>query len=225
MTTFHAIALAFTALWIAVVVIRFRNSRIVLIGGLAIIGAYAAVSCVLGGVTLAELGLAHPQSWLRTLAVAVGGLAVMLGYSPLADRLATRWFTKPPTLGTFKALQQSTAKLVAGIAIAWVLGGFLEELAFRGIVLKGIAGALSPLVGTWPATTVAVLVAAAGAGTLHLYQGARAAVIVTQLSVLFGVLFLVSGFELWTVILCHGLYDTIAFIRFATRKSRYSRMD
>jgi len=38
-------------------------------------------------------------------------------------------------------------------------------------------------------------------------------------------LFVISGHNLWTVILCHGLYDTIAFIRFATGKSRYSKLD
>ena len=51
---------------------------------------------------------------------------------------------------------------------------------------------------------------------MHLYQGPRATVIVTQLSVMFGVLFVVSGYNLWAVILCHGMYDTVAFIRFAS---------
>ncbi len=60
---------------------------------------------------------------------------------------------------------------------------------------------------------------------MHLYQGLRAVIIVTQLSVLFGVLFVGSGYNLWAVILCHGLYDTIAFVRFANKKSNYSRLD
>jgi len=60
---------------------------------------------------------------------------------------------------------------------------------------------------------------------IHLYQGPRAAFIVTQLSVLFGTLFVLAGYNLWAVILCHGLYDTIAFIRFANKQSRYSKLD
>jgi hypothetical protein len=47
-------------------------------------------------------------------------------------------------------------------------------------------------------------------------------VIVTQLSVLFGVLFVLSGCTLWAVVLCHGMYDTVAFVRFAFGKSKYS---
>jgi hypothetical protein len=40
--------------------------------------------------------------------------------------------------------------------------------------------------------------------------------------VLFGVLFVVSGYNLLAVMLCHGMYDTIAFIMFANKKSKYS---
>jgi len=149
----------------------------------------------------------------------------MLAYSPLADRLASRWFHKPPTLGTFRAIQESTAKLVAGIVVAWMLGGFLEELVFRGIVLKSVASLMSAWLAAPIAIAIAVCIAASGAGLMHLYQGPRATVIVTQLSVLFGVLFVVSGYNLWAVILCHGLYDTVAFIRFATGKSKYSNLD
>lgn len=72
---------------------------------------------------------------------------------------------------------------------------------------------------------VAVCTAALGAGVMHAYQGLRAVVIITQLSVLFGVLFVVSGYNLWAVILCHGLDDTIAFVRFAHKQSAYSKLE
>jgi len=79
---------------------------------------------------------------------------------------------------------------------------------------------------TKPLTTIiAIFVAVVGAGLMHAYQGPRAMVVITQLSILFGVLFVVSGYNLWAVILCHGLYDTIAFIRFANKKSKYSNLD
>jgi hypothetical protein len=149
----------------------------------------------------------------------------MLGYSPIADRLATRWVDKPPTLGAFRAIQQSRSKLLIGIVVAWVLGGFLEEIVLRGIILQWIAARVSAWLVAPMATAIAVCAAAAGAGLIHLYQGLRAAIIVTQLSVLFGLLFVVSGHNLWTVILCHGLYDTIAFVRFANKKSEYSSLE
>ena len=171
------------------------------------------------------LGLGAPVSWLSTLGLAAAWLALLLAYSPLADRIATRWVARPPRLGAFRALQQSKAKLLLGIVVAWILGGFLEELVFRGIVLQALEAGLSARLVAPVATGLAVWIAAAGAGVMHLYQGLRAAIIITQLSVLFGVLFVVSGYNLWTVIVCHGLYDTIAFVRFAARKSRYANLD
>jgi membrane protease YdiL (CAAX protease family) len=223
-TTFQKIGLLLTAIYIVVVVVRFRRSSVVLIGGLVALGLYTLVALAYGQVTLSEIGLGS-HSWLPTIGFALVWLGLMLAYSPLADRLASRWFHKPPTLGTFRAIQESTAKLIAGIVVAWMLGGFLEELVFRGIVLRSVASLMS----AWPAApiaiAIAVCVAALGAGLMHLYQGPRATVIVTQLSVLFGILFVVSGYNLWAVILCHGMYDTVAFIRFASGKSKYSNLD
>ena len=165
--------------------------------------------------------LQHPA---RTVGFAIAWLALMLAFSPLADRVATRWVHKPPTLGAFRGLQQSRGKLIAGIVLAWVLGGFLEELVFRGIILQSIETLASVWLAGPVATAIAVCTAALGAGLVHSYQGLRAMVIVTQLSVLFGLLFVVSGYNLWAVIFCHGLYDTIAFIRFAQKKSKYSNL-
>jgi uncharacterized protein len=166
-----------------------------------------------------------PASWAATIVHATAGLAVMLAYSPLADRIATRWVNQPPDLRAFRAIQRSKWSLVAGIVVAWILGGFLEELVFRGIVLQAVRGFASQWFRTPVSTAIGVCLAALGAGIIHLYQGRRAAIIIAQLSILFGVLFVVSGYNLWTVILCHGLYDTIAFVRFASGKSKYAKMD
>jgi membrane protease YdiL (CAAX protease family) len=213
------------AAWLLLVLTRFRRSTIVLTGGLILIGAYVALAWARGQVSLTELGLGAARPWFWTVGFAVVWLALMLAYSPVADWLATRWVAKPPTLGAFKALQQSLAKLVIGIVIAWALGGILEELIFRGIVLRSFAGLGGPYLGAPVAAALAIVVAALGAGVIHLYQGLRAAIIITQLSVLFGLLFVLSGYDLWAVMLCHGLYDTVAFIRFAMRRSKYSRAD
>jgi hypothetical protein len=225
MTPFQLAALLLTVLWLGLVVGRFRRSSSVLIGGLFALGLFTLAALAVGQVTLDELGLAAPQAWFAALGFSLAGLVVMVAYSPLADRLAARWFAKPPTLHAFGAIQQSTGRLIAGIAAAWGLGGMLEELVARGIVLKSIESGLAAWISPPAAAAIAICLAAAGVGLMHLYQGERAAVIITQLSLLLGVLFVVSGYNLWAVIICHGLYDTIAFVRFANKKSKYSHLD
>lgn len=225
MSPFQQYATLLIAIWAVAVAVRFRTSASALLGGLFAIGALTAAAVAHGDVTVQDLGLGPPPSWPVTMAIAVAGLAVMLAYSPVADWLATQWAKEPPTLGAFRALQQSTSKLILGIVAAWILGGFLEELVARGIVLQAVEKFLSGFVAPPIAAAAAIAVAGVGAGMLHLYQGPRAVIIVTQLSILLGVLFLVSGANLWSVVLCHGLYDTIAFVRFALKKSKYSNID
>jgi hypothetical protein len=87
------------------VVVRFRRSNIVLIGALFAIGLYTLVAFAYGKVTRDELGLGIANSWLVTIGFALVWLGLMVAYSPLTDRLATRWFDKQPTLGMFRVIQ------------------------------------------------------------------------------------------------------------------------
>ena len=125
MTNFQLLALAATMVWLAAVASRYRRSTPVLLSGLLGIGWRALGALMTGGTTARELGLALPASWLVTFVWAAGWTALMLAYSPVADRIARQIFAAPPTLTAFRASQQSTAKLASGIAIASLLGGFL----------------------------------------------------------------------------------------------------
>jgi len=208
--------------WLATVFLWFRRSNVVLISGLAAIGVCTLIAVATHKVAPAELGLALRWPWLPTLGLTLAWLGLMVAWSPVADRLATRWFRDQPNLRSFRVIRESRLKLVAGIVVAWILGAVLEELVFRGIVLSAVQALLLPLLGSAAAAAIGVAAAALGAGIIHLYQGPRAALVIIQLSVLFGLLFVVSRHNLYTVMVCHGAYDTIAFVRFANRKSRYS---
>lgn len=225
MTSFTAGALAIAAVWLGLVFWRFRRSMPVLVGGMLVITAYGLGGIALGQATLGDFGLTWRAPWWATIAWAAGWTALMFAWSPIADKIAERFYPKPPTLDAFKVIQQGLPQLIGGIVLAWIMGGFIEEFVFRGVVLNFTEAVLGPTIGTWPAAAIAIVIAALGAGLCHAYQGPRAMVIVTQLSVLFGVLYVVSGYNLWAAILCHGFYDTIAFIRFAMKKSKYSDLD
>lgn len=225
MTPFQLTSILLVVAWLIMVLASFRKSTFVLIGGLFVIGLFTLASLAFHKVTLAQLGLNIPTSWLWTFALAILWLGLMIAYSPLADRLATFFIKKSPTLDTFRLIQQSGGKLIAGIVVAWLLGGFLEELIARGIVMKSFQSLLATWLPASLAAAVAICIAAIGAGLMHGYQGPRAVVITTQLSILFGLLFVLDGYNLWAVMICHGLYDTVAFVRFAHGKSKYSGLE
>ncbi len=222
---FQITALVLTAVWLAIVGIWFRRSTPILVGGLVVIAVFALAAWIFGLSGPADVGLNAPGSWWKTLLFAAVWTGLMWAYSPVADSVASRWVKTPPTLDAFRPLQESTSKLIAGIALAWLLGGFLEELVFRGVVVNSLTILLTPSIGEAPAAFLGIFVAAAGAALVHYYQGPRAMLIIAQLSVLFGLAFVLAGYNLWAAILCHGFYDTIAFIRFALKKSNYSDLD
>jgi membrane protease YdiL (CAAX protease family) len=223
LTAFHHAVAVLMLAWLTAVGIRFRQSKPVLIGGLVAVGAAATTAMFAGTAAPAAFGLDRPRSWLLTVAGAAAWLLLMLACSPLADAFARRRFPARPDLTAFDGVRRSKAMLLAGIVVAWLLGGILEELAFRGVVLTAVEAWLSPALPRPVAAAAAILAAAAGAAVIHLYQGARAVVVIAQLSAMFGVLMAVSGHNLWAVMICHGLYDTIAIIRYATGKSRYAK--
>ena len=220
---YQLIALALTALWMVVVLIFFRKSVIALIAGLVIIGVFVFVGLAAKRLIPADLGLSPPRSWLQVLGYGGAGAVLAAVYSPLANRFAALLVKEPLNLEAFRPIRSSLAKLAAGIIFAWIFGGVLEEIVVRGIVLKSAV----TLLGGWlvppAAIGIAVVIAGTGAGVMHLYQGKRAVIIITQLSVLFGILFVITGYNLWAVMLCHALFDTIAFIKFARKPSGKTR--
>jgi hypothetical protein len=114
-TTFQQRALLLTVIWLVIVIVRFRRSIIVLVGGLLVLGLHTLVAVAYGTAPLDELGLGVAHLWLPTIGFALSWLVLMLAYSPLADWLATRFIETPPNLESFRVIQQSAGKLVAGM--------------------------------------------------------------------------------------------------------------
>jgi hypothetical protein len=97
---------------------------------------------------------------LRSAAYAIAGLAALLAWSPVADRIATRLVTTPPPLRVFAGLQRSRSTLVLGIVIAWALSGVLEEVLLRGVIVRWLHNALPSAGHQVPAAAIGVVVAA-----------------------------------------------------------------
>jgi membrane protease YdiL (CAAX protease family) len=123
--------------------------------------------------------LSGVEPWTATIAFALEWRGLVWACSRLADCIATYLVREPPTLDAFRILQRSRIMLILGIVVAWIIGGFLEELTFRAILLRSVESAMSALLPAAVAAGIAGGGAAAGAGVIHLHQGLRAAIIVT----------------------------------------------
>lgn len=182
-----------------------------LAGPLAVVlGAVAAVVCLRRqGEGWAALGLARPARPLRTLAAGFGIAVVGYLAAIIATLVATQVLGWPPMVsGKLGAVQGNLPALLGILAIAWTTAAVGEELLFRGF----LQGRLQLLFGTGRvAGLLAALVQAGLFGLAHAYQCPTGILVTASLGLVFGLFYLRSR-NLWTLVLAHGLIDTLSLV-------------
>lgn len=172
---------------------------------LAVVGGLTLLVWRAGGRTLDELGLtARPEDLgtglLLAAAFLVAYAADVLHKVRPSRRAETRarWRRDTPFMpATWPEVGHSLVLVVAA--------ALFEELVYRGFLVAYVAH----FTGTTPlGLALAVALPAAVFGVLHLYQGARSAVLIALLAGVFGALLVVTG-SLWIPIALHLLVDLI----------------
>jgi membrane protease YdiL (CAAX protease family) len=161
---------------------------------------------LLRGERLADIGLKRPASWMRTFMIGIGLAAIVFIAMYLSEKAGFR-----RDLSKFKDVQGNLELAVLGVFYALIGAGFYEEFTFRGFLMQGLAMLLG---GSRVAWIVACVVQGALFGLAHAYQNPLGIAITGMLGVLMGLLVLVSGRNLWLVIIGHGLFDASRFILF-----------
>ncbi len=109
--------------------------------------------------------------------------------------------------GRFANLPGNLPVYFMWLAIAWIIGGFVEELLFRGAMITRFEQAFE---GLPFAAILGVLAQAAIFGQQHFYYQGLAGAAATSLgAVLAGTIYLLLKRNLWALILSHGLNNTI----------------
>jgi membrane protease YdiL (CAAX protease family) len=160
----------------------------------------------LRGETLADIGLKRPASWMRTFMIGIGLAAIVFVAIYFSEKAGFR-----RDLSKFKAVQGNLELAVLGVLYALIGAGFYEEFMFRGFLMQGLAMFFGAGRAAW---IVACVIQGALFGAAHAYQNPLGMAITGTLGVLMGLLVLVSGRNLWPVIIGHGLFDASRFVLF-----------
>lgn len=159
----------------------------------------------------ATIGLRKPPSWLKlvgqVLLVLVGtilvgalvskGLGSLLG-APEVDR------------SRFEAIEGNLMMFLWWALVGWVVGGFAEEMIFRGFLLNRVEALLAD---KRFATVFAVLFQAFFFGLIHFYnRGLVPALTIAAVAITLAAFYLRFGRNLWPLILAHGTIDTLSFL-------------
>lgn len=170
----------------------------------------AGVSLLLRRQSLSSLGLRRSRAHrlvLTTFLVAAGWSLVQLGLTlPVAGHLSGH----QQDLSQFDDLQGDVGLLVLFLVLGWTLAAFVEELAFRGLLLTRVRELLGP---SRAATAVAVLLTSVLFGVMHSEQGAIGVVVVSLDAVVLCAVRLRYD-SLWASVLVHGFGNTLGFVTF-----------
>jgi len=163
-----------------------------------------------------DLGLRRPKSILVALLWTVGILVVTMALGIVIESVVASTITPPD--GAASEIDQRYANRFADVpgnlpvylywlAISWIIGGFTEELLFRGMLISRFERVFSfaPF-----AVIIAVILQAVIFGQQHLYyQGIGGALATGAIAFVSGGFYLLLKRNLWPLTLSHGLANTI----------------
>lgn len=148
-----------------------------------------------------------PQTLLTFVAFGASVAAVMFG----AEALGLTFMSETPE-GVEERWGDITGNLplfLLWLAIGWVSAAFGEEMFFRGFIITRLE---SIFAGVTFASIIAVILAAAFFGYVHMYyQGMRGFIMTGAIGLAFGLMFLLLKRNLYPVIIVHGIVDSIGF--------------
>lgn len=181
-------------------------------GAIAIAMTFAVLTWRLqqAGSSWAEFGLRAPTRWLPVAGWVVACYALVAAASFLVVApLASRFGWPPIAVERLGELTGNLPLLAGLLALAWTTAALGEELLFRGFLQARLTSAMG---GGGVALAAAILMQAALFGAAHAYLGARGMATAGVVGLIYGVVFVVSGGNLWPLIIAHGLTDTVSLV-------------
>jgi hypothetical protein len=176
------------------------------IGVLAGVLLVAAVTW-LRGEGVGSLGLEAPSDWGRLAALALAyGISIAFLSLMVIDPLVEKFTGHPHDISAVNAVRGNVTSLIVVIISVWVLVAFVEEILYRGFLMTELVRSLGT---STPALVLNLLGCAAIFGLSHWYQGPSGVWSTGAIGLLLGVLFILTGFNLWLPILVHGVVDTV----------------
>src|SRR6516165_8315095 len=154
-------------------------------------------------------GLIRPHSCWRLVALAILAAAVLLlGSELVVAPLAHRIWPEPEHVSNvIESGASGWRQALVSLLIVWTFASFGEELSYRGYLLTRASEVLGRSNATYWAAMIVISVLF---GFGHYYKGPSGVLDSTYSGFVLGAVFLLSGRNLWTPILAHGVADTVA---------------
>ncbi|MGJ1331682.1 lysostaphin resistance A-like protein [Sphingobacterium siyangense] len=119
-----------------------------------------------------------------------------------------------PDYTEYNFIRSSIARLIMTIVAAWIIGGFYEEVVFRGYIQNILEKKLFKGMGRW----LPILITSILFGLYHLQQDIFAVIAACLGGLYWSILYKKGNNNLWVSIISHALFDMITLILIYTGK-------
>ena len=169
----------------------------------------AAILLIRSGVPIRRLGFTMTIRPRMMIALALLGVVILQLSSWLLTPVWELVFGSGRDLTRFSDVAGSPGALVQLLALSWTVAAFGEELAFRIVLMRGIAFALGD---GRKALAVALVLQAIVFGLIHSYQGPAGIAGSAISGLVFGGLTLAARWSIWPAAIAHGLNNSIGIM-------------
>ncbi len=104
-------------------------------------------------------------------------------------------------------IEGNLSNYVLYLFLGWIIGGFAEEIIYRGYVIKRLAIIFGNTNKTW---LLSAIIASVGFGLMHFWQGTSGMISASFGSFILGLIFVYNRNNLMLPVLVHGIYNMIA---------------
>jgi membrane protease YdiL (CAAX protease family) len=186
---------------------------ILLLPSIGIIIAFGIVSVVVllnrKDSILQSIGFISSKNWLRTILFCLSlGILIELSMQVFFNPIFEYITSSTINLSAFDNVRGNIMPYLIMLLIGWIVGGFIEEITFRGYLITR----LIKILGDKHIVRFFILmVTSIPFGLSHLYQGWAGVLSTATVAFIFGLVFFKSNFNIWYPILTHGFVNSVGF--------------
>jgi membrane protease YdiL (CAAX protease family) len=169
----------------------------------------ASILLIRTGVPIRRLGFTMAIPPWMVIALALLGVAILQLSSALLTPVWEHTFGAGRDLSRFSDVVDSPGALAKLLLLSWTVAAFGEELAFRIVLMRGIAFVLGD---GRKALAIALVLQAIVFGFIHSYQGPAGIAGSAISGLVFGGLTLAARWSIWPAAIAHGLNNTIGIM-------------
>lgn len=163
--------------------------------------------------TFHDLGLSKNGLTIKAVLIGIVSALIWVGFMQFIYIPTIKYFFVVPDYTEYNFIKESPSKLIIIIVAAWLIGGFYEEITFRGYIQSLLDKRLTKNSMLWSVIITSILF-----GLYHWQQDVFGMVAAVLGGFFWAILFKKFDNNLWIPILSHATFDTITLILIYTDK-------